>query len=244
MYPQVDYPKGDPSEEWLKQAFAPLRAYLDRHHPDEADNIIVYLMFMGNENERFYYKNSVSRAPIIFDQAGELVSLADGALEYKFEEYRLPKRKTPQTSIDHTHPNVMRWLEKKLRKEDERVHFEEVRLFLQELWGPVCNYDFDDLKVGYPIRGTRVQHCLYIYPVKFEKLMAFQFPGDEIIERTCGHLKYNEFRWKEQELRLQGWMVVCYWKEHLETDLSILTDYLSKFIENADRRDPLFVRNG
>ncbi|TJY40668.1 hypothetical protein E5161_16055 [Cohnella pontilimi] len=237
MYPKVSLPKkGNPSQEWLKGAFAPLQDYLDRHHREQADCMIGYLMFMGNENERFVYKNSITSATIIFDQSGELVSLTDGALDFEFDWLRLPERKKPQTSLEHTHPNVIRWIESKLRTSTAKKHFEELRLFLQELWGPICNYDFSDLKVGFPIPGKRVPHCLYIYPAKFEKLIAFQFPGDEIVEKRCSYQEYKDYRMTEQELRVRGWQVESYWKEYLEADLSVLTEYLMKFIELADWR--------
>ncbi|MBW5447572.1 hypothetical protein GE107_16060 [Cohnella sp. CFH 77786] len=101
----------------------------------------------------------------------------------------------------------------------------------------ICNYDFSDLKAGYPLRGSRVPHCLYIYPAMYEKLIAFQFPGEEIIERTCSPKEYREYWTKEQELRFRGWQIGCYDKEHLEAELSVLTHHLEKIIELACRRD-------
>jgi len=240
MYPIVNSPKGNVSNEWLDQAFAPLQDYLDKYRPDEVNQIMVFTMFMGNDDGKFYYKNSITRSYIVFDQSGHLISLADDALEYQFPWLEHPKRKTPPTKPEHTHPNVYRWMEKKLRKKDALKFGAELRLFLQEIWGPMCNYDFSDLVIGFPLRGKRTPYCLYLYPSKSERLIAFQFPGDEIVGRSCGMQQYNEYWMTEQELRLQGWQVEVYWREYLESDVSYLVDNLTKFIELADLRDPVY----
>ena len=193
---------------------------------------------MGNDNGEFRYKNSATRSYIVFDQSGELVSLADDALEHEFEWLKRPMRKTPPTKPEHTHPSVYRWIEKKLRKKDALKYGEELRLFLQEIWGPMCNYDFSDLIVGYPFRGKKTPHCLYLYPSKSERLIAFQFPGDEIVEKRCGMQKYREYLMTENELRLYGWHVEAYWREYLESDVSYLIDNLKERMDMADLRDP------
>ncbi|WEK53750.1 MAG: hypothetical protein P0Y55_14370 [Candidatus Cohnella colombiensis] len=241
MYPKVNSPKKDVSKEWLDQAFAPLQDYLNRRHQEDVNRIMVFMMFMGNNDDKFYYKNSITRSYIVFDQSGQLVSLADDALEYRFEWLERPRRKSPPTKPEHTHPNVYRWIEKKLSKKDALKYGEELRLFLQEIWGPMCNYDFSDLVVGYPFRGRRTPNCLYLYPSKHEKLIAFQFPGDEFVERSCGMRKYNDYRMTEQELRLEGWQIEVIWREYLESDVAYLVNNLVQFIELADWRDPVFV---
>lgn len=69
------------TQEWLDKAFLPLRKYLDARYPeDDAEHTIGYLMFMGNENEQFHYKNRITRSYIVFNQAGEVVYCTEDAL--------------------------------------------------------------------------------------------------------------------------------------------------------------------
>jgi hypothetical protein len=91
MYAKVMSPGKRVTEKWLDQAFAPLNDYLQREYPNEKDQIISYLMFMGNDDGKIYYKNKMTRASIVFDQAGAVVSIGDSALKYQFEDWFGPK---------------------------------------------------------------------------------------------------------------------------------------------------------
>jgi len=241
MYPVVEIKRGKVTQKWRDQAFAPLWDYLQRERPVEAEKIIGYLMFMGNNDKKFYYKNQITRHSIIFDQSGSLVWLDERALEYQFEWDSHPKRKSAAPGPEQVHPNVRRWMETMLSRKMMQKYKAELCVFLQEVWGPMCNYDFSDLTVSYPLGGRKTSYCLYIYPSKFDKLVAFQFPGDEIIEGKCSPGQYRNYRKIERDLKFEGWQVCVYWREHLESDPDCLADDLRKFIQLAQYREPTFV---
>lgn len=80
MYRQVTTP-GIITQEWLDEAFAPLRNYLEREFPDRSELILGFMVFMCNENNKFYYKNSWFRTYIVFDQEGNMIDCAETALQ-------------------------------------------------------------------------------------------------------------------------------------------------------------------
>jgi hypothetical protein len=55
------------TQEWLDQAFAPIRSYLSEKYPDKSEKIVDCLMFISNDDGKFYYKNRWSRTYIILD---------------------------------------------------------------------------------------------------------------------------------------------------------------------------------
>ncbi len=239
MYAKVKLPGKRVTGKWLDQAFAPLKDYLEREYPDEKDQIMGYLMFMGNDDEKFHYKNSITRASIVFDQAGAVVLISDLALQYQFEEMFGPRGEYISLQERRLHPNVTRWIERTLSKANADKYGLEVGVFLQELWGPIVNYDFGDLKVGYPLRKFRLPYCLYIYPSEFRSLIAFQFVGDEIVERSCSIKQYNDYLRGENDLTLGGWRGIAIIRETLEYISGLKRD-LPLIIERADLRDPMY----
>lgn len=231
MYDIVKSPGKKVTEKWLEKAFAPLSDFLAREHPDEKDQMMGYLMFMGNEEGEFHYKNSITRAYIVFDQSGAVVSQSDSALQYQFEDMFGPRGEYKSLQEYCLHPNVTRWIEQSLTKRAVAKYGLEVGVFLQELWGPMVNYDFSDLKVGFPLRGPRLPYCLFLYPSEYHALVAFQFIGDEIVERRCSVAQYNDYLECERKLTIEGWRGIAIIREMLE--------HIS-----ALRRDmPLLVRN-
>ncbi|QMV42702.1 hypothetical protein [Cohnella cholangitidis] len=216
MYEIVKSPGKKVTQKWLDKAFAPLSDYLGREYPEEKDKIMSYLMFMGNEEGKFHYKNSVTRAYIVFDQGGRVVSRCDEALQYQFDEWFGPRGEYKSLQDYRLHPNVTRWIERNLSKAAFAKYGLEVGVFLQELWGPMVNYDFSDLKVGYPLRGPRLPYCLYLYPAEYRSLVAFQFIGDEIVERKCTIQQYYDFLNCEREITFAGWQRVDIIHEMLE----------------------------
>lgn len=237
MYPKVDFPKKEPTKEWLDQAFAPLQDYLHKNYAKEADRIMGFLMFMGNEGERFYYKNSITRAPIVFDQSGNLVSLIESALDYEFDWLRGTPIERPPMAERFIHPNVEKWISSRLTREEDAKYGDDVRTFLQELWGPIANFDFNDLLAKFPLspRGKQPPYCLFIYPSAFEKRIAFLFVGDEIVERRCTYKQYNEYRDAERNMMLEGWRVVTLYREAFDAELP---NFLDRIVEIAEPRIP------
>jgi len=240
MYPKVDTPK-KVTERWLERAFAPLRDYLNREHPDDARAIMAYMMFMGNEDGRFYYKNCITRDSVIFDQAGQLDFCGGESLRFKFD---YPQRKTvirlPREER-FVHPNVTRWMAKGLARRQTVKYGEEIEIFLQELWGPIVNYDFEDLKIGYPLKGDRPFGSLYLYPTEFPTKITIQFVGDEIVKRTCSYRQYELYEKRKFDLICEGWHVVAVIRELLDENLDEFRQYLFKAIELAEPRDPEYV---
>ena len=79
MYAKIVTPKII-TQEWLDQAFAPLVDYLNQEHSECIDRILGNMMFMGNVDEKLYYKNRLTRSYIIFDQSGKMQYCAEDAL--------------------------------------------------------------------------------------------------------------------------------------------------------------------
>lgn len=182
VYPQINFPK-KVTERWLNRAFAPLSDYLNQEHPEDARNIMAYMTFRYNKDQRFYYRNCITNDSIVLDQSGELVSCGREALRYKFEYPESIRVDRPSKEERFVHPNVTRWMAKNLNKKTEEKYGEEVCIFLQELWGPIVNFDFGDLKADYPIKRAQTRYCLYLYPSEFLTKIAIQFVGDEIVEK-------------------------------------------------------------
>jgi hypothetical protein len=240
MYRQVDFPK-KVTEKWLNRAFAPLSDYLQREHPEEARKMMTYMTFSCNADQRFYYRNSRTKDSIVLDQAGGLVSCGKDALRYEFHDPEGIKVERPPRSERFIHANVTRWMTKNLSEKAEHKYGEEVCIFLQEFWGPIVNYDFADLKVRYPMRGARLPYCLYLYPSDFPTCIAIQFVGDEIVEKRCNYATYREYEKRERQLTNMGWHVITIIREFLDRDIDIFRKYLSKAIELAEPRDPVYV---
>ncbi|MBA2942896.1 hypothetical protein HZF08_31985 [Paenibacillus sp. CGMCC 1.16610] len=240
MYPQVNSPK-KVTERWLNQAFAPLSDYLNREHPEEARKIMAYMTFMCNEDQRFYYKNCISNDSIVLNQLGELVFCGREALRYKFEYPESTWVDRPSKEERFVHPNVTKWMEKSLNKKAEEKYGEEVSIFLQELWGPIVNFDFSDLKVGYPIKRAKTRYCLYLYPSEFLTKTAIQFVGDEIVERRCSYSQYSEYEKQVRNLNYEGWQVITVIREFLDRNLDQFRLYISKAVEMAEPRDQMYM---
>ncbi len=122
------------TERWLRRAFALLVDYLEREHSDKKDLIMPFMEFMVNQDQRFYYRNAFTKGSIILDQAGQLVSCDKDALQYEFEFGR-------SDSIPVNRPPKEQTADGEVRR--------RYLYFLQEYWGPMVNYDFGDLKIGY-----------------------------------------------------------------------------------------------
>lgn len=84
-FPQVEL-KGSEERQWLDKAFAPLINYLTEEMPVVKDEIISTVMYMGTNggygNDKFYYKNSLTRSYIVFDQLGRIVNKEADALYF------------------------------------------------------------------------------------------------------------------------------------------------------------------
>ncbi|WNR44844.1 hypothetical protein [Paenibacillus roseipurpureus] len=111
-------------------------------------------------------------------------------------------------------------------------------MFLHHVWGPLINFDFSDLKVGYPLKGSGSPFCLYVYPSRLRKLVAFQFVGDEIVKCTCSLGQYQKFERSDRDFTYQGWHLTTLISEFLmfEPDISIPKKVVEKGIELADWR--------
>lgn len=230
MYVKVDIPR-KVTTKWLDRAFAPLSDYLHRERPDEARNIIPYMMFMGNEDNQFYYKNCITRDAFILDQAGNLVYCGQESLRYQFDFFNGEKVNRPPIGERFVHPNVNRWMARSLSRKADSKYGEEISIFLQEFWGPIVNYDFGDLLTGYPISGTPPQYTLYIYPANFPRQIVFIFPGDEIVEDRCSFAQYSLYQKRERELIYGGWHAITIFREVLDRNLDHFLQYLSKAIQ-------------
>ncbi|MBD3922728.1 hypothetical protein H8B09_28725 [Paenibacillus sp. PR3] len=233
MYQNVEFPR-KVTEKWLTKAFAPLKDHLDKHHSDNEKEIMAWMEFKGNWDGKFIYENTMTQGQIIFAQDGRVISIDDNALHYKYE---LGYERIPVVT-DFYHPNVDKWIEQVASKKKASIFREELRLFLQHIWGPMANFDFSDLNVGYPLQGSGSSFCLYVYPSRFHKLIAFQFVGEEIVKRTCSLRQYHKFEESEREFAYQGWQLTTLIHELLqyEPELSTMREVIKKGFGLADWR--------
>ncbi len=207
MYPKLVRPR-KVTDKWLKQVFTPLEDYLNREYPEEARKMMAYMTFFPNvEEQQFIYRNSRNKYSIVLDRSGRVISGGREALEYDFDDPEWTKVNRAPRSERFMHPNVGRWIERSLSKREQARFGEEVAIVLQELWGPILNFDFDDLRTGCPVKSTKVRYCLYVYPVGHPKQLIVQFVGDEIAERSCSYAHYAEFQLRNSILSAHGWRV-------------------------------------
>jgi|GEM_PF-6153252 len=234
MYAKVNYPK-KVTMKWLDQAFAPLKDYLRSQYPGEEKQILSYMCFVENANGRFLYQHRITRDRIVFDQSGGLLHCGESALQHEFAPVH--DHQTPVVT-DFFHPNIDQWIQRAVGRRKAEIFRKELRIFLQYVWGPLSNFDFSDLKVGYPLKGSGSSFCLYVYPSKFHKLIAFQFAGDEIVERHCSLAEYQTFEKSERAFMYEGWQLMTLIREHLEfePELSTTREVLKKYIAIACRR--------
>ena len=220
---------------WLDKAFAPLKDYLASQYPGKVKQIMGYMSFKENENGQFLYENRITSGQIVFDQAGALIYCGESALQHEFAP--LHANQTPVVT-DYFHPNIDQWIHRAVGEKKAEIFRKELRLFLQHVWGPISNFDFGDLKVDYPLKGPGSPYCLYVYPSKFPKLIAFQFVGDEIVERHCSLREYQTFEKSERAFMYEGWQLQTLIREHLEfeQELSVTRACLQKYIEFAGWR--------
>lgn len=208
MYPKLVRPR-KVTDKWLKQVFTPLEDYLNREYPEEARKMMAYMTFFPNEEEQhFIYRNSRNKYSIVLDRSGRVISGGREALEYDFDDPEWTKVNRAPRSERFMHPNVGRWIERGLSKREQARFGEEVSIVLQELWGPIANFDFDNLRTGCPIKSPRTRYCLYLYPEGHPKKLIVQFIGDEIAERSCSYAHYEEFERRNSMLSIHGWRVL------------------------------------
>ncbi|MDQ6422428.1 hypothetical protein RB620_23640 [Paenibacillus sp. LHD-117] len=231
MYPEVKRPK-KVTEKWIKQAFAPLSDYLRRNNPDEVDRIMAYIEFFGNKDNRFYYRNIMSKGSIIMDQSGQLVRCDHDALLYDFVT-EISNENKPAREPRSPHPNVTRWMEERLSRREARKHGADVSRFLQEFWGPIVNYQFGMLRAGYPKLGARVPYSLPLYDI--EQRVVLLFAGDEIVEQRCKYEDYYKFQQCEGQLAYLGWQVITVYREIFDEDPDMYEEYVRKVVQLVRR---------
>lgn len=226
MHPQVKLPRR-PNEKWLKKAFARLSDYLNKQHPDRADKMMMYMSFYGNTDGRFYYRNWRTKGSVVMDQSGKISRCDENAFYYEESAVHKDDRRTVEREPILCHSNVTHWMDKCLTKKQIEKFGAEISYFLQVFWGPICNYDFEDLRVGYPKLGVRIPYTLYIYPVNFPRRLILQFVGDELIERNCSYAQMEKFRRHERDLFNNGWQVLTVMQEFMDEHSEKIHTYLS-----------------
>jgi hypothetical protein len=122
------------------------------------------------------------------------------------------------------HPNVHKWIKANIKKKQAVEYQKELHIFLQELWGPLVNYDFSGLKGGYPSRSLPFLDSLYLYDSELE--LAFDFGGDSILEGKCSSKAYSAFLYRRNILTVNGWCVLTYCIDNLIEDLTEVKEVL------------------
>lgn len=234
MYPELK-PSRRVTAKWLDRAFTPLRDYLERTMPGEMKDVLSYLQFMGYSEGRYYYRNPETKGYIVLDREGRTVRCDSYAFDVPSYEERELEQAVYNREERFIHPNVTRWLTR-LSKREMCKFGEEVEWFLQSYWGPIVNYDFEDLKTSYPLGRKRTPYCLYMYPADFPTLTAMQFVGDEIVEQRCGRAAYRQYLWRQLELQSRGWHIITVTREMLGVHAEHFRRYLDKAIHTGLRR--------
>ena len=230
------------NEKRLNLAFAPLNAYLEKEYPEQKSEIISCMMFMGDHNNQSYYKNKITRSYIVLNPNGDVVSCEENALQYQFEWSRDESKIIPFEER-FIHQNVTRWVQQHLKKKQLNIFNEAVSLFLQDVWGPLVNFDFFDLQVGYPLRHLLNPKTLYLTSPDFLHEIAFQFISDKIAQRACSLKEYLRFEQMERELMNSGWRVLSFCLDGVpESEKDPLHKFLSKELFYMDEHTE-FVLN-
>jgi hypothetical protein len=63
-----------------EQVFRPLLGYLGVNHAKEKEDILSFMMYMGEFNGGIHFKNQVTRRYIVFDRNGNLLNKEEDAL--------------------------------------------------------------------------------------------------------------------------------------------------------------------
>ena len=124
------------------------------------------------------------------------------------------------------HPNVHSWIKANIKKKLAVEYRKELYIFLQELWGPVVNYDFSGLKGGYPYVSLPFRDSLYLYDSQLK--LAFDFVGESILDGKCSSKGYSSFLYRKNILTIKGWCVLTYCIDNLEKDLTDSKELIQK----------------
>lgn len=124
------------------------------------------------------------------------------------------------------HPNVHSWIKANIKKKQAVEYGRELHIFLQELWGPMVNYDFSGLKGGYPYFKLPFRDSLYFYDSQL--MLAFEFVGESILDGKCSSKAYSSFLYRKNILTLKDWCVLTFCIDNLLEDLSDYKEILHK----------------
>ncbi|MBB6637768.1 hypothetical protein [Cohnella thailandensis] len=198
-------------------------SYLEQHYPKDAERISEYLMFMDNEEGMYLYKNRLSRAQIAFDPEGELLYCQESALQYRYSwSPGMEEEVCAAREELAVHENVTRWIERSLSPRMKATYGEDLKLFLQELWGPLTEYRFEELKADSPVRSLSANGSLYLYSDQAPNRLAFEFLPAPIAEAR----KQEELRRRRELLSGNGWTVISFTREALDRHLPLLRERL------------------
>jgi len=100
--------------------------------------------------------------------------------------------------------------------------------FLQELWGPLFNYQYDRLKSGYPLLHLPFKTSVYLYYTDLPRPFAVELVGDRIKDGVCTEEEYDAYMIRWNRLAIAGWL-------HFRFTLEMFTDH-PKVCEDIVRR--------
>ncbi|THF84658.1 hypothetical protein [Cohnella fermenti] len=211
------------TQQWLEEAFAPVAEYLERRRPDDAALILEQLMFTDNEEGVYLYTNRLSRSHIAFDGQGELLYCQEEALQYRYSwSPGFEEEVCAAAEEQDVHENVEGWLESSVAARFRQTYGEDVKRFLQMLWGPLTDYRFDDLTADRSARSLSPASSFYLYSNRAPNPLAFEFLPAEPDDPG----KRQEREKRRELLSLGGWTVITLNREALEHHLPLLRERL------------------
>lgn len=116
------------------------------------------------------------------------------------------------------HPNAEQWVKKHVSRRMACMYQQELQLFLQNLWGPLFNYQYDSLKAGYPLLHLPFRTSLYLTHTELPRPLAIELIGDEIKDGISTKEEYKAYLVRGNRLVFKGWA-------HLRLTLEMLTDH-------------------
>jgi len=126
------------------------------------------------------------------------------------------------------HPNAERWLLKHVSEEQREEFREEYRFFLQELWGPLFNYQYDRLRSGYPLLHIPFQTSAYLYYTDLKRPLAFEFVGERIKSGQCTVKEYDAYTNRWNRLAIRDWVHFRFTLEMFEERPDVCKDVMRR----------------
>lgn len=123
--------------------------------------------------------------------------------------------------MDQLHPALQRFIEQVERQARAEGKLRRTvgpleRMFLQKVWGPEFQFNFEGLHAEYPFRDFRGRdrYVDFVY-TKGGNRLVIELDGYTSHVRDIDEDEYDDHLERQNDLILQGWMVLRFSKRHI-----------------------------